>query len=203
MSVWAVSPHRPRPSVVYGIKSRQFVAGTGAERRDTGTAPHRQSLTHDACCTLGEAHRLHHLLLLRHRAEAELLVKRKRRGMVERAGLDRHPARPVRPAGFDGSTEKPATYPLPHRVLHHAEIGKFHILRQVRTYIEQTSWRAVEIKDAYVSVLAVNAGGKLLVREPKGIDPVPLPTDPIHQVAIEMERYLLRPEQCDLPIDRQ
>src|SRR4051794_7918438 len=97
------------------------------------------------------------LLLLCHRRKTELLVEWQCRRMVQRAGLHGHPLRPVRPCRGDRRTQEPAADALPGRVLHHAEIGEFHFLRQMRLEVEETGWRTVEVEHPDIAVLAVDA----------------------------------------------
>ena len=127
---------------------------------------------------------MHDLFLLRHRRKAELLVKRQRRRMVKRAGLYRDALRPVRPGGRNRSTEEPAANALAVRVFHHAEIGEFHFVRQMRFEVEEAGRGAVEVEHPDISVLAMQAGGQFLVAQSQHVDPVPFAPDPIDQVKV-------------------
>ena len=70
---------------------------------------------------------------------------------------------PVRPRRVDRRAQEPAADPLPHRMLHHAEIGEVDALRQMRLEVEQAGRRAVEIEHADVAAGHAQAVGQLLV----------------------------------------
>src|SRR5690606_6058325 len=122
--------------------------------------------------------------------EAHLLIKGQCRGVVQRAGFDRDDPRGSFPSRPNRAPEKPARQPLAEGMRHQAKEKQTAFTAAQAMQLKEAGWRSIHVEHMEFAVRCLEALLKLLIIQEKRSGPMPVTTDTVVDIAVEMERHI-------------